>query len=129
MNRNGDHKELKLLVELSAQWTSVAVLLGFEKSRIDAIQSVGKPPESCLLEVIEHWMNNSVKMEGSYSETWRGLHQLLVDSEKIKTAQHLEAALNADVSSARCNYTEGNLEMVYRIISDNRPWGYGQPPV
>ena len=69
-------------------------ILGLHRAVIQTIGS-GRDPEDCIRQVFVKWLDNAPQLPNyrQYPLTWRGLHNLLVDSEHDAEAVELKLAL------------------------------------
>ena len=107
----GEKKELKILDDLSADWECFGEILGFRPQEINAIQhaGAGKTLMQCLREVISKWIQNADNMPSSkrYPCNWKGLYNMLMDSEHGATAIDLKAAITASSSDLHQSFDDG----------------------
>ena len=108
---NRKKKILRILDDLSADWESIAEILGFRPPEVNIIRHVGagKTTIQCLREVIYKWMQNADNMPSSqrYPCTWTGLYHLLMDSKHGATANDLKAAITASSSDLHQSFDDG----------------------
>lgn len=107
-------ERLSIFSELTPHWKKIAMLLDLNGAAILAIDSSGKLPDSCLVQVINEWETKGAP----YPYNWKGIYQLLCDSNIGRLAKKLETALNAEISNIRGNYYEGNYASYYNNLSE-----------
>ena len=87
---------LRLLQCLAPKWRNVAEILGLN---IAVIQTIGwgRNPEDSIHQVFLKWLENASELPNNYRYplSWRGLHNLLVDSNSGEAAAELKVALSS----------------------------------
>ena len=97
-------------------------MLGIEQSRIDIIAASYSTiaPERCMGDVLTMWVDNAVCLPRAerYPLTWKGLYQLLKDSEFGEVAQQLKRALSSKFNSVRGNLSEYRTHLHHETVSE-----------
>ena len=94
-------------------------MLGIEQSRIDII-ATSIAPERCMGDVLTIWVDNAICLPRTerYPLTWKGLCQLLKDSEFGEVAQELKRALSSKFNSVRGNLSEYCTHLHHETVSE-----------
>ena len=75
---------------------------------IQAIENPGsgRDPEDCIRQVFVKWLDNAPQLPNycQYPLTWRGLHNLLLDSDNGEAADELKVALSSQFNTVRGTY-------------------------
>ena len=83
-------------------------ILGLSSAVIQSIASPGsgKSPEDCIFEVFVKWLDNAPQLSNynQYPLTWRGLYNLLQDSEHGEVARELKVALSSQFNTVQGTY-------------------------
>ena len=83
-------------------------ILGLNRAVIQAIENPGsgRDPEDCIRQVFVKWLDNAPQLPNycQYPLTWRGLHNLLLDSDNGEAAVELKIALSSQFSTVRGTY-------------------------
>ena len=100
---------LRLLQCLAPSWRKVGEILGLHRAVIQTIENPGsgRDPEDCIRRVFVKWLDNAPRLPNyrQYPLTWRGLHNLLIDSDNGEAAVELKIAL-----SSQFNTVQGTFE-------------------
>ena len=87
-------KTFKLLPEISDNYKDVASTLGLEHHRKKKINKMDY--EDRIVEVFRLWNDNAPKLaDGHYPYTWKGLYDILADSELEQKANDFFDFLNS----------------------------------
>ena len=80
-------------------------ILGLHRAVIQTIGSE-RDPEDCIRQVFVKWLDNAPQLPNyrQYPLTWRGLHNLLLDSDNSEAAVELKIALLSQFSTVRGTY-------------------------
>lgn len=93
----GKSEELQIYKITAPKWKDIATRLGFLPAVIKTIANpgAGKEPDDCITDIFQKWLENAVALprHNRYPKTWRGLCNLLLDSELGEAAQCLKKAL------------------------------------
>ena len=99
---------LRLLQCLAPKWRRVGEILGLHRAVIQTIENPrsGRDPEDCIRQVFVKWLDNATQLPNyrQYPLTWRGLHNLLLDSDNSEAAVELKTALSSQFSTVRGTY-------------------------
>lgn len=83
-------------------------ILGLHRAVIQTIENPGsgKDPEDCIRQVFVRWLDNATQLPNycQYPLTWRGLHNLLLDSDNGEAAVELKIALSSQFNTVRGTY-------------------------
>ena len=78
-------------------------ILGLRRAVIQNIEDPGsrKSPEDCIHQVFVKWFENAPQLPNysRYPLTWRGLYNLLLDSEHGEAASELKVALSSQFNT------------------------------
>ena len=110
--RYGHHasnkQALRLLQYLAPKWRNIGEILGLRRAVIETIENPGSGtrPEDCIRNVFAKWLDNAPQLPrySRYPLTWRGLHNLLLDSEHSAAANELAIALRSKFTCKACKY-------------------------
>ena len=80
-------------------------ILGLHRAVIQTIGS-GRDPEDCIRQVFVKWLDNATQLPNylQYPLTWRGLHNLLLDSDNGEAAVELKSALSSQFNTVQGTY-------------------------
>ena len=99
---------LRLLQCLAPKWRKVGEILGLHRAVIHAIENPGsgRDPENCIRQVFVKWLDNATQLPNyrQYPLTWRGLHNLLIDSEHDAEAVELKLALLSQFNTVQSTF-------------------------
>ena len=102
-NHANDKQDLRLLQCLAMKWKRVGEILGLHRALIQNIENPGsrKCPEDCIRQVFVKWLDNASQLPNYslYPLTWRGLYNLLSDSEHGEAASELKVALSSQFNT------------------------------
>ena len=102
------NQALRLLQHLAPQWKKVGEILGIRETEIETIENSGsgRDPKDCIRRVFANWLNNASQLSNyrQYPLTWRGLHNLLLDSDNGEAADELRIALSSQFNSVQGTY-------------------------
>lgn len=106
---DGKCKTLKILVSVSPHWKNVGGVIGLGSSELANIANPGsgKPPEDCLRDVFSRWFDNAPHT--NYPLTWKGVHNILRDSDYGSVVKDLKEALSSPYSSIIGTYDKGGV--------------------
>ena len=83
-------------------------ILGLHRAVIQAIENPGsgRDPEDCIRQVFVKWLDNAPQLPNyhRYPLTWRGLHDLLLDSDNGEAAVELKIALSSQFNTVQGTY-------------------------
>ena len=83
-------------------------ILGLHRAVIHTIENPGSgsDPEDCIRKVFMKWLDNAPQLPyyHQYPLTWRGLHNLLLNSEHGAEAVELKAALLSQFNTVQGTY-------------------------
>ena len=98
-NHANDEQDLRLLQCLAMKWKRVGGILGLHRAVIQNIEDPGsrKSPEDCIHQVFVKWFENASQLLNyrQYPLNWKGLYNLLLDSEHGEAARELKVALSS----------------------------------
>ena len=98
-HHSSNKQALRLLQRLAPQWRNIGEILGLHGAVIETIENPGSGthPEDCMRKVFTKWLENAPQLPrySHYPLTWRGLHNLLLDSEHSVAATELMEALRS----------------------------------
>ena len=119
-------QNLRLLQRLAPEWRRVGQILGLPSAVIQSIENLGsgRSPEDCVFQVFVRWLENAPQLP-SYSQyplTWRGLYNLLQDSEHGEAASELKVALSSPFNTVQDIYEAAGMfddchQSIYNIPS------------
>ena len=99
---------LRLLQCLAPKWRKVGGILGLHRAVIQTIENPGsgRDPEDCIRQVFMKWLDDAPQMPNhrQYPLTWRGLHNLLLDSDNAEAAGELKVALSSQFNTVQGTY-------------------------
>ena len=80
-------------------------ILGLHRAVIQTI-GLGRDPEDCIRQVFVKWLDNATQLPNyrQYPLTWRGLHNLLLDSDNGEAAVELKVAVSSQFNTVRGTY-------------------------
>ena len=80
-------------------------ILGLHRAVIQTIGS-GRDPEDCIRQVFVKWLDNATQLPNyrQYPLTWRGLHNLLLDSDNGEAAVELKVAVSSQFNTVQGTY-------------------------
>ena len=124
-----ESKELRIINDLEANWERIGETLGFRPPEINTIRRLGsgRTPEQCLEEVFSKWMENVDKMPSCkrYPCNWKGVYNLLMDSNHSVLASSLNSAVTASRSDLNQTFDQGEnyiedhaLSCFYKSLND-----------
>ena len=83
-------------------------ILGLSGAVIQAIEDPGsrRDPEDCIRRVFVKWLDNAPQLPNyrQYPLTWRGLHNLLINSDNGEAAVELKIALSSPFNTVQGTY-------------------------
>ena len=84
-------------------------ILGLHRAVIQTIENPGsgRDPEDCMCQVFVKWLDNAAPQLPNYRQyplTWRGLHNLLLDSDNGEAAVELKIALSSQFNTVQGTY-------------------------
>ena len=95
----GNKQTLRLLQCLAPRWKKVGEILGLDRAVIQTIENPGsgRDPEACIHQVFVKWLDNAPALPNyrQYPLTWRGLYNLLLDSDNTAAAFELKDAISS----------------------------------
>lgn len=101
----GEREMIEIIRQLAPSWKKVAMFIGLNRGIIMDFERDGIANEGrCLMNVIEMWKYNLSNHRARYPVTWKGMYDLLEDSQHRRLARNLENAIDADISTLRQNY-------------------------
>ena len=114
---SGKTEELRLYQRTAIKWKEMGSILGIDDVVIETIANtgMGKTPKQCVTEVYRKWIENAIGLPNPkrYPKNWRGLYNLLIDSEYSQVAEKLKEAacspystLHDNLDNHHCEYTK-----------------------
>ena len=91
VDARGKTQRFRLMEKISGEWRSIGTLVDLSFSQLDSIAAEHHHKQiDCCRTVLRLWMENPPE---DYPATWRGLLELLCDSELRQVATDLEDVL------------------------------------
>ena len=87
-------------------------ILGLHRAVIQTIENPGseRGPEDRICQVFVKWLDNASQLPNyrQYPLTWRGLHNLLLDSDNGEAAVELKIALSSQFNTVHDTYEDAS---------------------
>ena len=87
--RNKEDNKFQLLSEVAVHWKRIAEVLGLDDVELITTQHKDNVDEQ-VRQVFRRWLENASELPWSehYPLSWRGLNELLIDSDLAEIAKH-----------------------------------------
>ena len=78
----------------SSVWSRIGYLLGIQTHHLSEIESRHGDPSGALYEVLATWLKTDRNRYEKYERSWKGIHEVLVDTGHHSAAKKLWSELN-----------------------------------
>ena len=105
-DENGEKRELRVYIKIAHKWRQIASRLGFEPGEIESIAADHRTSYCCITTVLGQWFENARNLPNAnrYPKSWRGLINLLEDTELGEVAKTVNTALSSPKNNVRGNF-------------------------
>lgn len=105
-NANGKIETVYIYKAAAMKWKKVATVLGLEEYEIEGIDSEKRGKhEDCVIAVFSRWLQNAsgMKYPEKFPKSWKGLINLLNESERAELAKSVIKAISSPQNEAKKN--------------------------
>ena len=86
----GTTQRFYLIDKVSMKWRTLGLLLDLSYSTLEALAEEHRSPDDCCQAILSNWLENPPPQ---YPNTWKGLIELLEDSQLVEVVHELKTAL------------------------------------